>query len=387
MGALLYRWSTAAQLISVLMIALFYATLARSVRRADVVWWARGWWYNFAALAVTFLYWFFTPSPVGSVVIRSLYAGGKAAYVLLLIEGAWALREPGGTWLSRRTLGTLVGLSMLVSAALLTDVNRVGIAVQGAMGVLFVWCGAVLFRERAKLTAWLGIAFLARGIFALIEAMAYGANTLPAGTYSPSMTSGIALFLGAHSSIDLAAEWLLALGGTMGVARRAQHELKSANAGLLSVQDELRRLVDRDPLTELANRRALPEAFRDVYTTGAVLVFCDIDDFKLVNDSYGHPAGDVCLQRFAAALRTSFRPSDVIVRYAGDEFLVVSKGMDLTLAHARVERLRARLAEGGRNEIPLEFSAGVVELRPGQDPDDALRDADAAMYTAKTAKV
>jgi hypothetical protein len=122
------------------------------------------------------------------------------------------------------------------------------------MGVLFLWCGAVLFRERAKLAAWLGIAFLARGTFALIEAIAYGANTFPAGTFTPAVSSRIALFLGAHSSIDLVAEWLLALGGIVALARRGQEELQTANEGQLCVQGELRRLVDVDPLTELSNR-------------------------------------------------------------------------------------------------------------------------------------
>jgi diguanylate cyclase (GGDEF)-like protein len=383
----LYQWSTAAQLISVLMIALFYATLARSLRRAEVQWWARAWWWNFAALCLTCVYWFFTPPPVASVILRSLYVAGKTAYALMLIQGAWALREAGATWLSKRTINIIVGMSVLVAGAFLTSINLVGIAVQGILGVLFLCCGTMLFRARAKLTAWLGIAFLARGSFAFVEAVAYGANTLPAGTFSPRVTSGIALFLGAHSSIDLAAEWLLALGGIVAVLRRGQKELESANDGLRRVQDELRRLVDVDPLTELANRRALPEAFRDVYDTGATLVFFDIDDFKQVNDTYGHPAGDDCLRRVASALRATFRPSDVVVRYAGDEFLVVCKGMDVPTANLRVERLRATLADVTRDDIPLEFSAGVVELQPRQDAEAALREADAAMYAAKMTKV
>src|SRR6185369_12983269 len=119
-GALLYQWSTAAQLVSVLMIALFYATLARQLRRAEVVWWARGWWCNLAALALAFGYWFFTPPPLGAVVLRSLYVGAKIAYAVLLIEGAWALREPGGTWLSRRTLGILVAATVLLAAVFLS---------------------------------------------------------------------------------------------------------------------------------------------------------------------------------------------------------------------------------------------------------------------------
>jgi PleD family two-component response regulator len=61
--------------------------------------------------------------------------------------------------------------------------------------------------------------------------------------------------------------------------------------------------------------------------------------------------------------------------------------MDLATANARVERLRERLGDNGRNEIPLEFSAGVVELRPRQDAEEALREADAAMYAAKITRV
>ena len=384
-GALLYRWSTAAQLVSVLMIATFYATLGRSTRRAELVWWVRSWWCNFGALVLTLFYWFYTPSDAAAMVLRAMYVGAKAAFALLLVQGAWATRTEGARWLSNRALGVVVALSVVTAAAFLDSINLIGIAVQGAMGVLFVWCGATLFRERATLTTWLGIGFLARGGLALVESVAYGANSLT-GVLSPESSTSLAMFLGAHSSLDLAAEWLLALGGVIAVARRVQGEVEATNDELRTVQGELQRLADRDPLTGLSNRRVLPDAFRSVMHLGAAVVFIDIDGFKQFNDTFGHAAGDECLSRFAAALRSSFRPDDAIVRFAGDEFVVVAKGMNEGMARERVEAMRARLLEADVMEVRINFSAGIASLAAGGDSNAAVQAADRAMYVAKAAR-
>lgn len=382
-GALLYRWSTAAQLVSVLMIATFYATLGRSTRRAEVEWWVRSWWCNFGALGLTLLYWFYTPSDAGAMIMRAMYVGAKVAFALLLVQGAWAARTEGARWLSDRTLAIVVAISVITGAALLGSINLIGIAVQGTMGVLFVWCGTVLFRDRPTRMTWLGIGFLARGGLALVEAAAYGASSL-AHTLSPDASANLAMFLGAHSSLDLAGEWLLALGGVLAVARRVQGEVEATNDELRTVQGELQRLADRDPLTGLANRRVLPDVFRSVSHTGAAVVFIDLDGFKQVNDQFGHAAGDSCLSRFAAALRSSFRPDDEIVRFAGDEFVVVAKGMDVGMARERVEAMRARLSDADFAGVQIRFSAGIAHLASGGDANAAVQAADKAMYAAKS---
>ena len=383
MGVLLYQLSTVAQLVSVLMVALFYATLSRAVPRAEVQWWARSWWSDLAALAVTVSYWFFTPTGVAGLAIFAIYVATKTVFMLLIVQGAMAFRRPGTQWVSRRTLVVIVAVAIALSLTVLSSIDRIGIAVQSAMGVLFLWCGTRLLRDRSDATTWLAAGFLARGWFAVIEAIAYGANLLPNGALTDQQSANLALFLGVHSSLDVAAEWLLALGGVLALTRRAQSELESTNENLRDVQEDLRRLADRDPLTGLANRRALPEAFRSAFDNGASLVFCDLNQFKRINDTYGHTAGDACLVRFASALRSSFRPDDHIIRFAGDEFLVVCHGMDVSMAKERVERVRSRLLEQGPNAIPLEFAAGVSPLAPGGDTEEALRRADSAMYEAK----
>src|SRR6185503_2890398 len=156
------------------------------------------------------------------------------------------------------------------------------------------------------------------------------------------------------------------------------------NAELLAAQEGLRRLVDRDPLTALANRRSLPEVFRAVQPKGATLLFFDLDGFKHINDRHGHQVGDECLKRFAAGLLESFRPGDAVIRYAGDEFLVVANGLDKAAIEERVARLRERLSFGAGPQV--RFSLGLAELATGGQPEAALEAADHAMYQAKSAR-
>jgi diguanylate cyclase (GGDEF)-like protein len=148
----------------------------------------------------------------------------------------------------------------------------------------------------------------------------------------------------------------------------------------------LRKLVERDPLTGLANRRSLDQIFDEVRPTGATLLFFDLDDFKQVNDLHGHQTGDECLRRFASALRECFRPTDEIVRYAGDEFLVVAQGLDHASAEERVHQARRHLRALAEDAPHVSFSVGISALRPGSDPEQALRAADESMYQAKEAR-
>jgi diguanylate cyclase (GGDEF)-like protein len=192
-----------------------------------------------------------------------------------------------------------------------------------------------------------------------------------------------ATFLASHSSFDSGTEWLLALGCVLALSERAQRELRQYNRDLLDAQADLRKLVDRDALTGLANRRSLDEIFRVVRPEGATLLFFDLDGFKEVNDLHGHQVGDDCLRRFASALTDCFRPTDVAVRYAGDEFLVVARGLSESQADERVQLVRQRLRNLSGQAPAVTFSVGVAALSPGGDPGAALKVADECMYRAK----
>jgi diguanylate cyclase (GGDEF)-like protein len=160
-------------------------------------------------------------------------------------------------------------------------------------------------------------------------------------------------------------------------------ELRQYSRDLLDAQEGLRKPVDGDPLTGLANRRSLDEILRMVRPEGATLLFFDLDDFKQVNDWHGHQAGDDCLRTFATALAECFRETDVLVRYAGDEFLVVARGLDESSAEERIQLVRQRLRSSRGDGPVVTFSVGLSTLAAGGDPDAALKAADESMYRAK----
>ena len=377
MDLLLWRWSTAVQLTSLLMVAAFFVALARSSSRAEVKWWVMAWGANAAALSVTVFYWFAQPAMFGPAV--SAYAALKLAFVLWLLQGVWAVAHPGTVLLSQKTVVTTVLTYGLVGGLLIPSISALGVVQHLVMGVLLL--GAALARGREwRRIAWLTSGLILRGGLSLLEAAAYWIDIDGSGLFQSGLRDLARGFLSASSSFDAGIEWFLALGCVLSVSERAQRELVATNRFLLLAQDNLRRLADRDPLTALDNRRTLPDVFRAVQPAGAAVLFLDLDRFKQINDLHGHTVGDRSLVRFADAVRESFRPTDAVVRYGGDEFVVVAQSMDEASARARIANLRARLAEG---ELHIVFSCGLSLLPPGGSPEMALQEADRAMYELK----
>jgi diguanylate cyclase (GGDEF)-like protein len=377
---LLWRWSTAVQLVSLAMIAAFFALFARVNPRVEVSWWARAWFANFVALSVTTLYWYFQP---GALLIAPLYLASKIAFVVMMAQGAWSTSRPGARLLSDRVIVAIVVGYAVAGLTVARGVELVGVALHIPFALVFLACAAGLLASPSG-SRWLAVALAARGAIALAEGFSYYLQlSLPEGDAARAAASA---FVSASSSFDTGAEWLLVLGSVLAVSERAQRELQNANRELLAAQEGLRRVADRDPLTTLANRRALPEIFRSVQPQGAMLLFFDLDGFKQVNDRHGHAAGDECLKVFATALRDSFRPDDHVLRYGGDEFLVVAPGLDGTGARARVEALGRRLGGLRPRDIAVGFSVGMAELAAGGSPEAAVEAADYNMYLAKAAK-
>jgi diguanylate cyclase (GGDEF)-like protein len=380
----LWRWSTAVQVSSLLILTVFFGVLSRSIRLAELRFWVGAWACNLGALVVTLGYWYLRPGEQFAPFVRAAYAAPKTAFVLLLLQGGWALKQPGSRLFAGRRLAAGLGAFAVVIALLPSSIDLLGMVQHSLMTLLFA-AGAFLLARRPHEggLGWLATGFFVRCLLCALEAAAYASQLYP--ELAPSLKQSAGLFLSAHSSFDSGAEWLLALGCVLALSTRSQRELLRSNVELLAAQEELRRLADRDPLTALANRRSLPEVFRAVQPRGAALLFFDLDGFKQINDLHGHQVGDECLKRFAAALRESFRPGDAVVRYAGDEFLVVAGGLDRTALDARVASLRERLLFAGGGPR-IRFSLGIAELAPGGHPEAALEAADEAMYRAKSAR-
>lgn len=170
--------------------------------------------------------------------------------------------------------------------------------------------------------------------------------------------------------------------------------IKRLRRQLLEKQDHygiLRNLAMIDPLTGLYNRRfaeqrlAAEVARSERRGHPLTVLTLDLNNFKEINDTYGHPAGDQVLQEFASRLNKVIRGSDLAVRLGGDEFLVVLPECTLDQLKLVLERLSSfELAWQGQ-KIPVTFSAGWKDYELGDRPEEMLARADQALYTSKRA--
>ncbi len=158
------------------------------------------------------------------------------------------------------------------------------------------------------------------------------------------------------------------------------------------LMDRLARQALMDALTDLPNRRAFDARLAEEvarsrrHRTPLSLAVIDVDAFKALNDTRGHPAGDLALTRLADAMRRAVRQEDVATRLAGDEFAVILPGADLAAATAVLDRIRhAVAAEPALVKMGVTFSAGLAERGVRGTGSDLYRRADAALYRAKAA--
>jgi diguanylate cyclase (GGDEF)-like protein len=174
-------------------------------------------------------------------------------------------------------------------------------------------------------------------------------------------------------------------------ATNARLELLAAvNKALELEARDLASQAHTDPLTGALNRQGLREVLmRRLHAAGRVdeemaVVFMDLDHFKRINDQYGHDAGDEVLQRFAAVIRGEVRGSDKLVRWGGEEFLLLCPETDVPHAVTMLDKLRAALArQAWPHGLPVTSSFGVTSLKPDEDIGAAIKRADGALYLAK----
>jgi len=175
--------------------------------------------------------------------------------------------------------------------------------------------------------------------------------------------------------------------GEFGILARALANAKSQRA---SLEDELRRQALEDPLTGLANRTLFKNRVEHALRArrengkGLAVAFLDLDDFKTVNDSLGHAAGDDLLVAVAQRVRESVRTSDTTARLGGDEFAVLLDDIeDVAVPAHRILQSLAKPIELEGKPVIVNGSVGIALHEPGQTAADLLRNADIAMYKAK----
>jgi diguanylate cyclase (GGDEF)-like protein len=167
--------------------------------------------------------------------------------------------------------------------------------------------------------------------------------------------------------------------------------LEQAVIKLRSLQEQLHHQAFHDPLTDLPNRTLFMERVKEQLAGGhgtTAVLFIDVDDFKVVNDSLGHSVGDALLVSVAGRLRHCVRPQDVVARLGGDEFAVMLPDVEdplgeLETVAARMLRAFEAPVNAGSEIVPVHLSVGITHSERSDDAGALIRQADLAMYQAK----
>ena len=176
----------------------------------------------------------------------------------------------------------------------------------------------------------------------------------------------------------------------------SRRQVQEAETRIRELEQELAQaseLVHEDQLTGTLNRRGLDDAFEreatrtDRSQSPLCVALLDIDNFKHLNDTMGHHAGDQALLHLSNVIKDALRPSDSVARYGGEEFIIVLPDVSLEEATAAIERLQRELTKRfflhGNERILVTFSAGVALRAPQESQEDIIGRADRAMYKAK----
>ncbi|AEJ00790.1 diguanylate cyclase [Nitrosomonas sp. Is79A3] len=177
----------------------------------------------------------------------------------------------------------------------------------------------------------------------------------------------------------------------------AQEQVKRAEQKIESLKSELeqlRGLVQTDQMTGAFNRRGLDDIFkreaaradRNAQSLGVVLI--DLDNFKQINDNFGHQYGDSVLINFVNVAKETLRPSDIVARFGGEEFVILLPDVEMEDALTIISRLQNNLGkifsvQVDKQSIPVTFSAGVALRSFGEHQNSVISRADKALYQAK----
>lgn len=190
--------------------------------------------------------------------------------------------------------------------------------------------------------------------------------------------------------------WRL-IKASLAAVRNLQHDLNNERATATAQAERIKHLealATTDELTKIMNRRGFMDAFEKemdrtnrAQTQGGLLIMIDLDNFKIINDTYGHGAGDEALKLVAQTLQAHIRKMDVAARMGGDEFVILFSNAERVGAVDRAQKLARKLNsltlkyQGHR--IPVRASLGIQSYQKGDTMDTLFAQADERMYKAK----
>ena len=179
-------------------------------------------------------------------------------------------------------------------------------------------------------------------------------------------------------------------------ASESEERLNHASERIEELEEELKKTrveMMRDPLTKIFNRGAFDEKIKEQinrykrYKDPFVLVMFDLDHFKKINDTYGHPGGDVILQAVASITRKNIRVVDFLARYGGEEFVIIAEKIQSNDAFKMAEKIREAVSSHRficrKKKVPVTISLGVANCTDTDNAHTIIKKADTALYEAK----
>lgn len=311
---------------------------------------------------------------VPSLVIR----GGIVTAILVALRILWG-RERNQSVQGASLIA--VAATILIEAGALGALGGEALFERYLTGGLFTVATAILFFPIAF--SWT-IAAVTLATFLYIVMLATGPVTDPV----------IAVFTGGFycsAIMTFASTRKAALRSHWKSFKSKVRELRNKET-LKQLNSELRLAANLDPLTGVRNRRAAQEETDRICEDDAqdvAFLMLDIDDFKTLNDKYGHAIGDDCIRQVARSIADTLRSCDLVSRYGGEEFLVVLTGANAESAFAAAERIRKSIEQlrigGAENSIDRTTTVSIgLALRHGNEaPEGTIGRADEALYTAK----
>ena len=192
-------------------------------------------------------------------------------------------------------------------------------------------------------------------------------------------------YLHYESYWDFMLHCVLAFSAMAMWSESAMDRIRELMAELDRLRRERRHVAELDRLTGLLNQAALAGRVEKPDEFGGVVAVCDMDNFKEINDRYGHLVGDEILRNIGSLLQSSIRPTDEAFRWGGDEFVILFHNQNSEVACRRMGEIEARLREfqvRGYGALPISFSWGTADAQ-GRPLREALDEADRSMYALK----
>lgn len=373
----LSQWSVLVQLAVAGLLTVFFFSLSRSLRLIEVRLWARAWLADTLALTAVYVAAFLAEDGLPRQLAVAGYHAAKTAFVLWVLAGVGQHLTPGKKVMTEASMGWwIVGIWGLAAGLAGTSLSAALMAQATVVAGAFLAAALWIWRHpRFPRSRWLAAAlFLQGSLFA-----SYVAVLLPT-VWGGAAPRGL---LPVTSFFDAGAELILAMSMLIAVESSSTAQLRHLHAELMDSYDRLRALVEHDPLTGMANRRALEVEPLRQHDQPVAVIFFDVDNFKDINDRYGHVVGDSCLIRVATAIATHFRPQDRVFRWGGDEFLVLAAGMEPSQVQERIAAIAQDLERVEEGLPPCRLTMGLSQLLPGRFLEEALASADSAMYRTR----